>query len=757
MITNVESRDKLRGIARARMRTFETRTVARTAAERWIAEGWVAEKKNRKSMRIRREKEADAWHLDRVWSLCYRMAFPYLTDEYPSSLVVGQGTDDAIQIPVIAIGEEIALVARCHRNSTHGRMPRFKEWVQRFADIRERLAHQVNSGFNRTVKRTIVMVAFLENVTLSEADEAFANEHRIVTFAEKDLEYYETLTAHLGPAAQYQLLADVLPGKAIPGLEIRVPAVKLRIGSNVCYTFSITPEYLLKIAYVSHRSKGKASDVHTYQRMVIKSRLNRIRDYIDNEGIFPTNIVVNLDPKRLHFQRAKQEGDPEGGTLGWLDIRPSYKAAWIIDGQHRLFAYSGNVHSRESRLAVLAFEGLPPSKQAAMFIDINAKQKSVKQSLLQELYAELHWDADDPQLRVRAVISKAIQALNDDSESPLRDRIQAADFVRDDTRCVTLPAVFGALERGEFFIAKERRGGVIQFGPLWAGGSNASLRRTIYVLRGWLAGVRDGAAEWWDKGAGDGGGLAMSDGVVACIALLKSVFQHLERDDAMRLIELADPELLEAVEPYAKELGEYFGRLTNQERKAFRDLRGNQGIAKRLRHAQLALREVFPDFSPTGLDDFVRDERAQTNVRAKAIIDRIETALQKLVVDELVRECGVDEWWILGIPKKVRKKAVELFEEDDGRRGARERYFDLIDYREIAQAQWKVFEPLLAVGTGSKEKRTSWLNFVNEQRRLVAHASSGTSVTIDDLTQLEEYERELTMRLTAEPHADSVR
>jgi DGQHR domain-containing protein len=679
------------------------------------------------------------------------MAFPYLTDEYPSSLVGRSDSEDAVAIPIVAIGEEIALVARCYRNAAYGRMPRFKEWVQRFAEVRERIAHHVNSGFNRTVKRTVVMVAFLENVALSEADEAFANEHRVVTFTEKDLEYYETLTAHLGPAAQYQLLADVLPGKVIPGLEIRVPAVKLRIGSNVCYTFSITPEYLLKIAYVSHRTKGKASDVHTYQRMLNKSRLNRIREYIDNEGIFPTNIVVNLDAKRLQFQRAKQEGDLESGTLGWLDIRPSYKAAWIIDGQHRLFAYSGSSHSHDSRLAVLAFEGLPPSKQAAMFIDINAKQKSVKQSLLQELYAELHWDADDPQLRVRAIISKAIQQLDDDAESPLRDRIQAADLSRDDVRCVTLPALFGALERGEFFIAKERRGGVVQYGPLWAGGSTASLRRTVLMLRGWLAGIRRGAAEWWDKGAADGGGLAMSDGVVACIAVLKSVFQHLERDGKTQLIELSDDELLGAVAPYAEELGEYFGRLSNQERKAFRDLRGNQGIAKRLRRAQLALRDVFPEFSPIGLDDFVEVEKAETNIRAKAIVDRIEITLQKLVVDELVRECGAEEWWTVGIPKKTRKKAADAFEDDDHRRGLRERYFDLIDYREIAQGQWKVFEPLLAIGSGSKEKRTSWLAFVNEQRRLVAHASSGISVTMENLVQLEEYERELMRRLAAEP------
>jgi hypothetical protein len=115
---------------------------------------------------------------------------------------------------------------------------------------------------------------------------------------------------------------------------IRVPCVRTKMGGFNTYSFPISPEYLLKISYVSHRSKGKASDVHTYQRMLAKSRLNKIRQYISDAGIFPTNIVVNLEKKRLTFERIKQEHNKdeqdESGVLGWLDIRPAYKSAWTI-------------------------------------------------------------------------------------------------------------------------------------------------------------------------------------------------------------------------------------------------------------------------------------------------------------------------------------------------------------------------------------------------------------------------------------------
>jgi DGQHR domain-containing protein len=175
----------------------------------------------------------------------------------------------------------------------------------------------------------------------------------------------------------------MLPGKEVSGLAIRVPAVKTRMGGSNCYTFSISPEYLLKISYVSHRSKGKASDINAYQRMLQKSRLNKIKKYITEDGIFPTNIIVNFEAKRLNFQKIKQEigttEDADVGILGRLDIKPAYKSAWIIDGQHRLFSYSGHEKAKKSKLSVLAFEGLKPSMQAQLFIDINAKQKSVKQ------------------------------------------------------------------------------------------------------------------------------------------------------------------------------------------------------------------------------------------------------------------------------------------------------------------------------------------------------------------------------------------
>jgi DNA sulfur modification protein DndB len=758
MLNNVIPIDELVGLARARARDYETRTVNPALVDQLSAEGWTEDKRNKKSVRLRKPKAHGTYLEDRVWILFYRMQFPLLSGKGGAELVLEPKDPESptTQIDVAALDTEIAVAIECKSAESMAKRPQFQNDLAKHGLIRERFTACSRTQFPAPHKRQVVLAIFLSNILLSDNDRARAKDQNIIVFDEHDLEYYENLVTHLGPAARYQFLADMLPGKTVPGLELRLPAIKTKMGGFNCYSFAITPDYLLKISYVSHRSKGKRSDVSTYQRMLQKNRLNRIREYITDNGIFPTNIVINIDKNRLQFERIHQEGDPEdSGVAGWLSIRPTYKSAWIIDGQHRLFAYSGHERATKSRLSVLAFDGLAPSEQARLFIDINAKQKSVKQSLLQELYAELHWDADDDAIRVRAIISKAIQDMDRDPESPLFQRIQTADVGKDAIRCISLTSVYGAIEKAGFHIAKEKKGHVLEYGPLWAGDNDSTLKRTEYLLNNWLNTIRIAASDWWDKGAGEGGGLAMNDGIITCINVLRSVIQHL---DNKKLIHFDNEDLFQVLKKYAVAVGAYLGAFTEQERKVFRDLRGIQGQTRRRRNCERAIRGVIPDFNPTGLDQFVQQEKAQTNIKGKEIIDRIERTLQKVVLEELRRECGDEEtgWWMTGVPKAVRVKVSERFEEDEGKRGSKENYFDLIDYAKIALQNWELFEPLLAYDkAGKKENRIHWLNIVNEKRNIVSHPSAAITLTLEDLAMLEEYDRWLTGRISPTLSADS--
>ena len=747
MLTNIFPIDELGSLARANARDYDTKTVALSALDEHVAAGWEPAKTNSKSIRLSRKKPHGTLLEDRVWTLLYRMKFAYLSGARGAQLKISVAdTSPETQLDVVAIDSEVGIAIECKSSEQIARRPQFQQEMGKLALARDRFTTSARRDFEPISRRLIVLAMFTSNILLSDNDKTRAKEANILLLDERDLTYYETLVTHIGPAARYQFLAEILPGKTVPNLEIRVPAIRARMGDSNCYTFSISPEYLLKIAYVSHRAKGKASDVDTYQRMLNKGRLSKIRQYIEDDGIFPTNIVLNLDKSKLGFQRSAQEENTniDHGVAGWLDIKATYRCAWIIDGQHRLFAYSGHPRAQKSRVAVLAFEGLAPSEQARLFIDINAKQKSVKQSLLEELYAELHWDAADESVRVRAIVSKAVQELGSDPESPLAGRVLMADSPKTEIRCISLTSLFGAIGRTEFFIGKIKQN-VHEYGPLWAGDNESTLKRTVFVLKNWFECVRSAVPDWWDKGSGDGGGLAMNDGVTTCIMVLRSVFQHYE---AGKLIRLDAEDLFGQIKKYGDAMGAYFARFTEQERKLFRDLRGVQGQTRRWRKCQEALRAAISTFNPEGLDKYLAEEKAETNVRGKSVVESIEKMLQKVVVDELRREMPEGEdWWTLGVPKVVRLRVTTKYEEDDHQRGGYEYYFDLIDYQKIALGQWPLFQGILGYGTGNREKQVSWINYVNLKRNIVSHASSGKTLSADELNQLESYESWLIQKI----------
>lgn len=288
MLSNVVAIEELGGLARSRARDYETKTVNPALVDQFLTEGWAVDKSNQKSVRLRRSKTHGTYLEDRVWSLFYRMQFPLLSGKGGAELVLDSKNPDSptTQIDVTALDNEIAIAIECKSSENFAKRPQFQHDLAKHALVRERFTSAARAQFVATHKRQVVLAMFMSNILLSGNDRARAKDANIVVFDEHDLEYYENLVSHLGPAARYQFLADTLPGKTVPGLELRLPAIKTKMGGFNCYSFSITPDYLLKISYVSHRSKGKKSDVSTYQRMLHKSRLKKIREYITEDGIF---------------------------------------------------------------------------------------------------------------------------------------------------------------------------------------------------------------------------------------------------------------------------------------------------------------------------------------------------------------------------------------------------------------------------------------------------------------------------------------
>lgn len=415
-----------------------------------------------------------------------------------------------------------------------------------------------------------------------------------------------------------------------------------------------------------------------------------------------------------------------------------------------MFAYSGHPKAEKSLVSVLAFDGLLPSKQAELFIDINSKQKKVKRSLLEELYGALHWDSEKETIVARAIVSKAIQILDVDGTSPFYGRILKADEGKDFQKCISLTSVFAALDNPGFLIAKERGGVVVDYGPLWAGEKVRTLRRTTRILSAWFSAIRDHARDWWELGAAPGGGLAMNDGVTAAINVLRTVFDHLT-GKGVRLVQLDDDELCSKVAPYAQAAGKYLASLSGEQRSEFRAAYGTPGQVARTRRIQQGIQREIPEFTPEGLEGYIKSEKEETTKRAKEIIDKIERTLFEVVIGGLRAKLGEEEqkWWYEGVPLGIRKKAGERREEEGGKLDI-ERYLDLIDYRDILSQNRVQFEDTLGYGKKSDawKKRLLWIHEVNEIRKAVSHATKGVPVSLEQLEKLRHFAGRLETQIT---------
>src|SRR6185503_8821359 len=140
MLNNVFSIDELAGLARARSRAYETKTVNPALMEQLVEDGWSVDKRNKKSVRLRKIKSHGSHLEDRVWTLFYRMQFPLLSGKGGGELVLEPKNPDSptTQIDVVALDNEIAIAVECKSSESPTKKVQFQNELAKHGLIRER-------------------------------------------------------------------------------------------------------------------------------------------------------------------------------------------------------------------------------------------------------------------------------------------------------------------------------------------------------------------------------------------------------------------------------------------------------------------------------------------------------------------------------------------------------------------------------------------------------------------------------------------
>lgn len=691
-------------------------------------EGWRTVRRNARSTRLAKPKPAGERLEDEVWSMLAQMGFKEMSQGREFWIKVRDGVPPR-RVAVFAKDDEAAVVVDCGRRNV-GRL------IDEIRSSRAGLVKSIGRAYGRESKLKVKFVIATRDVGWSDEDLAECKAAQIAVISDGELDYYAALAQQLKHAARYQLLAHVLSGQKVDGLERKVLATRGKMGGETFYAFLIRPDELLKIAYVGHKASRDLEDLETYQRMLQPRRLKKIAEYINEGGKFPTNIVVNLKVGRrngLRFDMKEKFGDE---ALGVLHLPATYGSAWIIDGQHRLYGYA---YAREASafnedatvVPVLAYENLPADKEMNLFIDINSRQVKVNTGLLVELYADLHWQSPDSEKAFQSQLSRVASRLNQRSTSPLYERMVVTGKKKTQFRCLTQTSIRDGLHVARLLGSFSK--GTIAPGPLSTvdpGDYEANLRKALLVLVDCLSIFAVDVKSRWELGDGAGGYLCTNNGIRALFHVIKDVADHIGQRDGTELARCSAAETSGAIRPYLQALAEYFKNASDHEVLVFRRIGSSLTAVRQQAWAMEAqIRNTYPSFEPAGLASYEasRDEAGTEEARTRVM--EIQKRLFEYVIDALKAAYGTTgkAWWLKGVPMKIRADCSKRWEENN-REGDEEGQLYLQNYVDICIQNWHLVKGGVSLGAKDKEdkkRNTKWIRDLNDIRNRVSHPERG--------------------------------
>jgi len=710
--------DELKRIKNLRKQEYLYKSEKPAIAEAFIEkEGWELDKELKTKTRIRKRKPEDEIFENKVWNMFYQMGFSHMNEDRHFEIAYSKDGKLKKQIDVFAMDDETILLVECKKSLSKNKLQEFKTELE---SIRGNM-----DGIRQTLKtefpdHKIKFIFATEDYILGEADIARMQEFQIAYFDEEKVNYYTELSNHLGNASRYQLLGNLFKGEKIPQLKNVVPAIRGEMGGHTYYSFSVEPDILLKLGYVLHRNDSNKDSMPTYQRIIKKSRLKSVQEFVENKGYFPNSIIVSISTGRkgCRFDFASNQSPDSLSKIGLLHLPQLYRSIYIIDGQHRLYGYANSDYRYTNTIPVVAFENLDQEEQIKIFMDINENQKAVPKNLRNTLDEDLKYESDDPKERRDALTLKIARELGEDKLSPLYGRVVIGENTYTPERALTLEQLSKALREGDY-LSKYSKGQLIKAGLFDLDDNDKSfekvypfLKYTLYKLKKYI-----GESEW--NNTNDNKDAFIKNNVISgFLRALNSVCLYINYE--IQVLTASEAVLEEKIDKYIKIIANYWNGLSNAERIELATSYGAGGPIKYQRTFEKEINKMIPAFSPEGMKEYWEDRDEKNAAEAKDILKELLSSLKdyfKTKLDDYyIAEDKYDEW--LSNTRFV-ELSTEVTKQNVGKSKAQYiDIWDLVGFEDLHDilnkgAHWtEVFDKLLGYSDdnkGDKKVKTEWL------------------------------------------------
>jgi len=646
--------EELEKIARERKKKYKEETIPKELKEVYLKEGWEVKKEYKNKLRMTKGKEYDELLEDEAWLLFKNMGFAELNKNRKFKIRAGSILK---QIDVFARDKDSIFIIECKASKAKNGSRDLLPTIHEILNLKKYIIESTRKHYNGNFIFSFLLIT--RNIKWTPNAQRFASDSRNKGFffwRETDLEAFMNLANQFGEAAKFQMFSILFPGKKFSELkDIQVPAILAGTGDKF-YTFVIQPAKLLRVAYVHRREESSPKEVsETYQRMIKKSRLREICDFIENGGHFPNNIILNFTEEPT-FEKKGEVGDINYGVL---KFPPYYKSAWVIDGQHRLYGYLGTEKKETASLPVVAFVRLGVKKQANLFVEINKKQVPVSSSLLWDLYPDIYSGSDDPKQQYLSSISLIAKKLNFEPSSPLYNNIEipSSPIKNKEVANVTLTNICDGI--------KENR--LVNKGDL--------LYKTDYEhtvdfaykrLRTYFDVIAKFFPQDWEKG--DRGLLRTNVGIRIFLIIFRQLLKYLDYK-GMKGIYIR--ENLSGFENKAKEI---VGPLLNEVIKmsdSERDqIRKDSTKDKVMMNTQRLVWNLKEEFN-FGVELWFKGgwvppipSEEDNEERIKNLIKDTQTKSKEFLIRELKKIHGEREWWLVGVPEGVKQRISDKIKQE---------------------------------------------------------------------------------------------
>jgi hypothetical protein len=384
------------------------------------------------------------------------------------------------------------------------------------------------------------------------------------------------------------------------------------------------------------------------------------------------------------------------------------------------------------------------------------------------LLADIRFGDADPRTALSALASAIVRAINVDKTSPLFRRFQTPGIPAEATQNLTISEAVNGLTRSGLIgrILNDGRSP----GPLCGATDIDTIQRARKVLNAYFEKLRSAANTRWECG-GTSSYIAINPGIRAHLALIAEIVAYLTRTKNLDFYMLDEEKFASHVAETAQPVFEFTRTATDEQiRNKFSRKFGEAGLRDYLFNLFELVHGQYDDFGSSDFRNWITQRASNKVEEASRIILHVCEAVHNFTIKTLKSvygsqrlPSGEEAFWENGVPsKRVRDKAYSRQQEDEsGKRMPKEAYLDISDLIEVVKEKenWPHFESIFNLPQPGEQRGRkhylSWMNKLNELRRVAAHKNEYRTYKDVDYEFVDWLKAQLDQKLQLELSADA--